>query len=349
MGILGFTGRDAIDGRGTLMFRFNRKGWVAVIAGVVIAATIAGCGGASSGAGKYPSGPVEFVVPFKPGGGSDNMARMITSIFEQEKLVSQPVSIVNKDGGAGAVGMNYAAAKKADTHTLLTTIDAAVSVPLQPDYKGMTIKDLTVIATLAMDDFLVVVPANSPHKTIEELIAFAKANPGKLKLATASAGGEDHVFGSMIEKATGAKFTYVHTKGGSEAMQEVVGSHVDIAVPNPSETLSQLEGKLVRALAVGSAKRLEILKDIPTLKEKSINVEFQMFRAVSMPAGVPQDVVKYWENVFKKATETERWKKDYLMKFGLTPNFKTGKDALDIVMKTEANYRTALKDLGIIK
>lgn len=330
------------------MFRTNRKGFVAaaLLAMMLVLSACSGVGGSSS---KYPSQPIEFVVPYKAGGGSDNMARMITAIIEANKLVSTPINIVNKDGGAGTVGLNYAAAKTKDPHTLMTTIDAAVSVPLQPDYKGFSIKDFTVVATLAMDDFLVVVPAKSPFNTIEDLIKFAKANPKKLKLATAAAGGEDHVFGSIIEKAAGIQFEYVHTKGGAEAMQLVVGGHVDIAVPNPSETLSQMEGKLVRALAVGSAKRLDILQDIPTMKEKGYDVEFQMFRAISLPAGVSDDVVKYWEGVFKKVTESDKWKNDYIKKFGLTPNFKTGKEALDVVMKTEANYKTQLKALGVIK
>lgn len=298
---------------------------------------------------KYPTSPVEFVVPFNAGGGSDNMARMIHSIMEQNKLVEQPVNVANKGGGAGAVGHAYVAAKQKDTHTIMTINDSIISVPLQANYTGPTYKDLTILAIMGRDDFLVVVPANSPYKTIEELVAFAKANPGKLKLSTAAAAGEDHVFGGLVEKASGAKFTYVHANGGAEAMQMVVGGHVDIAVPNPSEALAQLEGKLVRALAVGSAQRLGILKDVPTLKEKGINVDFQMLRGIAAPAGMPANVVKYWEGVLKGVTDSDKWKNDYIKKNGLTPAFAIGQDALKVVTDVDALYRKSLKDLGVIK
>lgn len=330
------------------MFRFNRKGLVAaaLLAAMLVLSACSGVGGSSS---KYPSQPVEFVVPFAAGGGSDNMARMIHGIMSEGKFVSQPVNVANKGGGAGGVGMAYVAAKKGDQHTIMTINDSVITVPLQKDYKGPTYKDLTILAIMARDDFLIVVPKNSPHKTIEDLIAFAKANPGKVKLATAAAAGEDHVFGGIVEKAAGISFNYVHANGGADAMKMVVGGHVDVAVPNPSETLSQLEGGLVRALAVGSATRLGILKDVPTLKEKGVNVDFQMFRGIAAPAGIPDNVIKYWQDVLKKVVDSEKWKKDYVQRLGLTPAFAVGKDALAIAEAADKLYRQSLKDLGVIQ
>lgn len=312
---------------------------------IVMATTMALLSACSGTGGKYPSAPVEFVVPFNAGGGSDNMARMILGIMDANKLVSQPVNINNKGGGAGAVGHAYVANKKGDLHTIMTINDSIVSVPLQKNYKGPTYKDLVIHAIMAKDDFLIVVPKNSPYKSIEEMLAFGKANPGKLKLATAAAAGEDHIFGYLVEKASGVKFTYVHANGGADAMKMVVGGHVDIAVPNPSETLSQLQGGLVRALAVGSAERLGILKDVPTLKEKGVDVSFQMFRGIAAPAGVSADVQKYWEGVLKKVVDSDKWKNDYITKLGLTPAFAVGKDALALVEAADKVYRDNLKDL----
>ena len=109
----------------------------------------------------------------------------------------------------------------------MTTIDTVVAVPLQAGYQGPTYRDLTVVAILATDPMLVVVPAASAFRTIGELVEHARHNPGRLKLATNAAGGEDHIFGGMIERATGARFSYVHTKGGAEAMNEN-GTPVDL-------------------------------------------------------------------------------------------------------------------------
>jgi putative tricarboxylic transport membrane protein len=312
----------------------------------VFLGTLAACAPRAAG-DNYPSQPIELVVPFQAGGGSDTLARTIQTIISEEQLVPVPVNVVNRTGGAGAIGLAYVASKKGDTHTLMTTIDTVLAVPLQPGYTGPSYRDLTVVSILALDDMLVVVPAKSPYQTIDDLMAEAKAHPGKLKLATNAAGGEDHIFGGMIEQATGAKFTYVHTRGGAEAMQNVMGSHVDIAVPNPSETLGQLQGGLVRVLAVASSERLKVLPEVPTLKERGIDVEYRMFRGIAMPAGVPDNVRTYWNDVLTKVTQSERWSRDYLRKLELTPNFKGPADALDFMTSMEQMYRSTLRDLHI--
>jgi putative tricarboxylic transport membrane protein len=252
-------------------------GWAARAAMILVALGALGCGGpggaAPRGGAPYPSMPIELVVPFPAGGGSDNLARMIQTIVAEERLVPQPITVVNKPGGAGALGLAYVASKPGDPHTLMTTIDTVVAVPLQAGYQGPTYRDLTVVAILAMDPMLVVVPAASAFRTIGELVEHARQNPGRLKLATNAAGGEDHIFGGMIEHATGARFSYVHTKGGAEAMQNAMGGHVDLATPNPNEAISQSQGGLVRILAVASRERLPILADVPTLAESGIAVE----------------------------------------------------------------------------
>lgn len=310
---------------------------------------MAACGAPGPGAGGYPSQPVELVVPFQAGGGSDTLARTIQTIIAEERLVPVPVNVVNRTGGAGAIGLAYVASKAGDTHTLMTTIDTVLAVPLQPAYTGPSYRDLSIVAVLALDDMLVVVPAKSPFTTIDDLVAHAKANPGRVKLATNAAGGEDHIFGGMIERATGAKFTYVHTRGGAEAMQNVMGGHVDVAVPNPSETLGQLQGGLVRVLAVASAERLDVLPNVPTLKERGIDVDYRMFRGIAMPAGVPADVVSYWSDVLMKVTQSERWTRDYLRKLELTPHFRGPSDALAFMSSMEQTYRSTLRDLRVIE
>jgi putative tricarboxylic transport membrane protein len=315
---------------------------------IVVAAVLGAACSSSPSTGRYPSQPIELVVPFQAGGGSDTLARTIQAIITEERLVPVPINVVNRTGGAGAIGLAYVASKKGDTHTLMTTIDTVLAVPLQPAYAGPSYRDLSIVAVLALDDMLVVVPAKSAFHTIEDLVAHAKANPGKVTLATNAAGGEDHIFGGMIERATGAKFTYVHTRGGAEAMQNVMGGHVDVAVPNPSETLGQLQGGLVRALAVASAERLKVLPDVPTLKERGIDVEYRMFRGIAMPAGVPADVVSYWNDVLAKVTQSDRWTRDYIGKLELTPHFRGPAEALTFMASIERAYRSTLKDLHVI-
>src|SRR5918995_6994111 len=307
-----------------------------------LVAAIAACAPRPS-TDAYPSQPIELVVPFQAGGGSDTLARTIQTILAEERLVPVPLNVVNRTGGAGAIGLAYVASKKGDTHTLMTTIDTALAVPLQTAYAGPSYRDLSIVAVLALNDMLVVVPARSRFQTIDDLVAQAKTSPGKVTLATNAAGGEDHIFGGMIERATGARFTYVHTRGGAEAMQNVMGAHVDVAVPNPSETLGQVQGGLVRVLAVGSAERLKVLPDVPTLKERGIDVEYRMFRGIAMPGGVPAEVVSYWHDVLAKVTQSERWQRDYIQKLELTPYFRGPAEALTFMGSTEQTYRATLK------
>jgi putative tricarboxylic transport membrane protein len=196
---------------------------------------------------------------------------------------------------------------------------------------------------------LVVVPKKSAFQTIEDVIAAATAHPGRVKLATESAGGVDHIFGGLIERATGVKFTYVHTRGGSEAMQNVIGGHVDIAVPNPGEAIAFWQSGFIRVLAVGSAKRLALLPDVPTLKERGIDVEHQVFRGIALPPGVSADAVSYWSDTLTRVIRSSRWTRDYVGPLALTASFKGPTDAASFLATTEKTYRSTLEQLGMTR
>ena len=312
---------------------------------VVVALLVAACSGSRSPQ-SYPDGPIDIVVPFQPGGGSDNLARAIQDAVAHEHLVAQPVTVSNRAGGSGAVGLAYVVGRPTDPNTLVTLNDPMVSLALQPGYKGPTVRDVKVIAVLALDEEFIVVPANSPFETIQQVIEYARAHPRALKLATEAVGGGDHILGGLIEQATGVSFTYVHTRGGAEAMQNVAGGHVELAGPNPSETISQIRGGLVRALAIAAPQRLSLLPDVPTLKESGIDVEYRMFRAVAITSGAPDAAVRYWEDVLKQVTGSERWRTQYIERFALTPYFKTGDDARGFLTKLEAVNEATLRHLG---
>ncbi len=286
------------------------------------------------------------MVPAPAGGGSDNLARAIQNIIAEGKLVSQPVTVTNRPGGSGAVGLAYLVARPNDAHTLLAVNDAVVSVALQQGYAGPTVHDVKLFTILALDEMVVVVPARSPFKTIREVVDYARAHPRGLKLATEGIGGGDHVLGGLIERAADISLTYMHTRGGAEAMQYVAGGHVDLAGPNPSETLSQIKGGLVRALAVSAPARLTILPEVPTLKESGIDVEHRMLRGVALAGRAPDHVVQYWEDVLRRVTETERWRTQYLDRFALTPHFLTGDAARQLVDALETVNRETLRRMS---
>jgi putative tricarboxylic transport membrane protein len=307
---------------------------------LLVAACLAACTAGNREA-PYPRHAIDIVVPFPPGGGSDNLARTIQDIVGRQHLSPQPVTVSNRSGGSGAVGLTYAAARRGDGYTLVTLNDPLVSLGVQPHYSGPTVRDLTIIAILALDEMAIVVPTKSRFQTIEEVIAFAKANPGKLTFSTEAQGGGDHVLGVLMERATGASFTYVHTRGGAEAMQNLVGGHVDLAGPNPSEMLSQWKAGLARPLAVSAPARISLMPDVPTLEERGIKVVHRMMRGLALPGGAPDDALRFWEQALERLTTTEPWRK-YLERFALTPYFKTGGEARSFLDQHEALNRDAL-------
>jgi putative tricarboxylic transport membrane protein len=302
---------------------------------------VAACGSVDRPA-AYPSRPFDIVVPFPPGGGSDNLARTIQDIIGRERLSPQPVTVSNRSGGSGAVGLAYVATRAGDGYTLVTLNDPLVSLAVQPHYTGPTLRDLTIVAILALDEMAIVVPAKSRFQTIDEVVAFAKANPGKLTFSTEAQGGGDHVLGILIERATGASFTYVHTRGGAEAMQHLVGGHVDLAGPNPSEMLSQWKAGLTRPLAVSAPARIAMMPDVPTLKERGIDVIHRMMRGIALPGDAPPDALRFWEDAMARITQTERWRTNYLERLALTPYVKTGAEARTFLESHEALNRAAL-------
>jgi putative tricarboxylic transport membrane protein len=313
---------------------------------VALAVLVAGCSSANQPQ-PYPSAPIDIVVPFPPGGGSDNLARTIQDIVARERMVTSPVTISNRAGGSGAVGLAYVASRQSDPYTLVTLNDPLVSLSFQPGYTGPTLNDVKVVAIVALDDMFIVVPTASRFKKIGDVIAEARVRPRALTFSTEASGGGDHILGGLIERATGAAFTYVHTRGGAEAMQHLTGGHVDLAGPNPSETMSQLRGGLVRALAVSSPERLALFPDVPTLKESGIDVEFRMFRGIAIPKDAPDNAVRYWEDVLRRVTGTERWRTQYLERFALTGYFRTGDDARAFVTNLERVNGETLRQLGV--
>jgi putative tricarboxylic transport membrane protein len=326
--------------------RYSQLRWSLVA--ILVATSAAACGSPGAGSARpYPSSAIDLVVPFQPGGGSDNLARAIQDIIANEKLVDQPLTISNRAGGSGAVGFTYVASRRNDPYSLVTMNDSLVSLTLQPGYSGPNIHDVRIIAILALDDEMIVVPTASRFKTIQDVIAEARTRPRALTLATEANGGGDHILAGLIEMATGASFTYVHTRGGAEAMQHVSGGHVDLAGPNPSEGINQLRGGLVRALAVSSPERLAMLPDVPTLKESGIDVQYRMFRGIGIPKDAPEEAVRFWEAVLKRVADSPRWRTQYIEKFALTPRFLAGDEARAFVTRLEALNRDTLRHLGV--
>ncbi len=298
----------------------------------------------------FPSRPIEFVVPFAPGGGSDNMARMIASINDKEKILPQPLVVVNKPGGSGSIGMSYVQTKTGDPYVIMTGVPQVLTVPLttgSTDVLHWT--KLTPIALLALDEFMLIVRYDSPYQTVKDLIDAAKAAPGVVKFGGSEVGSEDSIVTDILAQKAGVKFNYIPFKSGGEVMTALLGGHLDVAWANPNEAMAQMEAKKVRVLAVANNNRLKGAPNIPTLKESGIPVHWQMLRGIFAAPGIKDAERKTLEQAFKKLTETQTWKKDYVEANLLTPQFMDSKAYTKFLKDKEAEYKAILKNLGVIK
>jgi len=297
-----------------------------------------------------PTKQIEFVIPAGTGGGADQMARLIHGIAEKHKLSPRPIIVVNKSGGAGAEGFLHVKGKKGDAHTIIITLSNLFTTPL---HTGVPFnwKDLTPIARLALDQFILWVNAETPYKTAKEYAAAVKEKPGNFKMGGTGSAQEDQIITIQLEQALGLKMTYVPFKGGGEVCVNLVGKHIDSTVNNPIECASHWKAKRVRPLAVFDTERIPVAewKDIPTIKEAlGADIHYVMLRGIFGPPNMPKDAVDWYIGFLKKVTETPEWKK-YMDDGALRPAFATGDEYVKWVEANEQLHRDLMTKGGLLK
>ena len=303
-----------------------------------------------------PSKPVEFVIPAGTGGGADQMARLIQGIVAKHNLMKQPIVPVNKSGGAGAEGFLDVKSSKGDAHKIIITLSNLFTTPMATGVP-FNWKDLTPVAMLSLDNFVLWVNAETPYKTAKEYLeAVKKAGPNKYKMGGTGSKQEDQIITVAIEKAAGVKFTYIPFKGGGAVATQLVGKHVDSTVNNPIEAVAQWRAGGLRALCVFDSERMpykdkvtptQSWNDIPTCKEAGIPMDYVMLRGIFMPAGVPQEAVNFYIDLFNKVRATPEWKK-FMEDGAFNQTFMTGKAYADWVAKAESLHRDLMKEAGFL-
>lgn len=251
-------------------------------------------------AGWVPTREVEFVIPFAVGGGADLLARVIHKIITDEKLVPVPVTLNNRPGGGGAVGLGYVASRKAaDPHTIILVNGTTQITPiLNPAARTLT--EIRPSMNVMLDDFLLFVKGDAPWKDAREFVAAAKARPPK-SIAFATGGTTDVMAITVFTKATGVEFNTLNFNSGGEALTQLLGGHVQACMGNPLEFMGHLQSKAVKALGLFRDSRFTALPEVPTMKEQGIEApNFQMWRGLATPRGTPDAPALYWEGVFAK-------------------------------------------------
>ncbi|MFB3886289.1 MAG: tripartite tricarboxylate transporter substrate binding protein [Thermodesulfobacteriota bacterium] len=276
------------------------------------------------------------------------MARTLESIISSEKLMSQAIAVVNRPGGSSSIGMAYVAQKKGDPHYWLqVTQGGFIGTPIMGQSK-YNYRDFTPLAILAYDYFFLIVKADSPYKGMKDIIEAAKKKPEEIKFGGTGAQGLDAMCAFLIKKGTGAQFNYIPFKGSGDVVMALLGGHIDIAPANPAEAISLVEAKKVRILGVTGEKRLESYPDIPTLKEQGVDVVLQQWRGIAAPKDIPEEAAKFYQDLFKKVSETKAWKK-YVRENMLQGVYLNGAETYKVWVSENKSLATIYKEMGIIK
>lgn len=310
----------------------------------------------SPAAAWEPTKPVEFVVPAGTGGGADQMARFIQGVVTKHALMKQPMVVVNKAGGAGAEGFLEVKGAKGEPHKIIITLSNLFTTPLGTGVP-FNWKDLTPVAMLALDQFVLWVNAESPYKSAKEYLDAVKAQPNNtFKMAGTGSKQEDQIITVAIEKVAGKKFTYVPFKGGGDVAVQLVGNHVNSTVNNPIEAVAHWRAGKLRPLCVMDDERMPYKtkvtdtmswNDIHSCKEAGVDVDYLMLRGIFMPPGVTQEQVDFYVELFKKVRATPDWK-DFVEKGAFKDSFMAGKDYADWVAKAETLHRNLMQEAGFL-
>lgn len=296
---------------------------------------------------SYAQPSLKMMIPANPGGGWDQTGRNLAAAMQSVKLVSS-VQFDNKGGAGGTIGLaQFVNSAKGDPNAVM--IGGMVMVgAIYLDDAPVKLTMVTPLARLTGEYEIIVVPANSPHKSMGDLVKAFKANPGGVSWGGGSAGGTDHILVGLIAKEAGvdpAKINYVPFKGGGEAIAAIVGGHVTAGVSGIGEFAEQIKGGRMRALAVSSPSRVDSFQ---TLKEQGLNVELANWRGVFGAPGITTAQRDALIKIVRGATESKAWK-DTLEKLGWSPIFLGGDAYKKFIDEDTKRIAGIIDSLGIKK
>jgi tripartite-type tricarboxylate transporter receptor subunit TctC len=259
----------------------------------------------------FPSRPISIVAPFPPGGVADLTARPLAAAME--KVLKNPVAVVNKTGASGAVGMQYVAASKPDGYTLLLALSSISIIPEADKLFGRppayTVDQFTPLALLSADPTILVVRTESPWKTAKDFIEDARKRPGQISFSSSGIYGTLHMAMELFTHSAGIKMRHVPMAGGGPAVNALLGGHVDALASGPSAVASQIKAGKLRALAGWGDRRIASMPDLPTFKELGYpEAEFYIWAGLFAPKGLPEPVLAKLLEATKAAVEQPEFK-----------------------------------------
>jgi putative tricarboxylic transport membrane protein len=277
-------------------------------------------------------------------------------VVAKNKLMPQPMVVVNKSGGAGAEGFLDVKGDKGNPHKIVITLSNLFTTPLATAVP-FNWRDMTPVGMLALDQFVLWVNAESPWSTPKAYFDALKASPDKtIKMGGTGSKQEDQIITVLLEKAAGKKMTYVPFKGGGDVAVQLVGKHIDSTVNNPIEAESHWRAGKLRPLCVFDKAKMPYTEkltatqswaDIPTCPSAGVPVDYLMLRGIFMPPGVTAEQQKYFVDLFAKLRTLPEWK-EFMAKGAFNTTALTGQPFVDWLGKNEQMHRALMKEAGFL-
>lgn len=293
----------------------NKRLYAIVLAVLLVFIMAVGCNTGDKGnIAKFPTKSIDMTILFGAGGGADVVARKLADFASKE--LGQPIVANNRVGGGGAVGYQFVLNSPADGHAIVwnsTSISTSYHLGNMPKDKGFDA--FRGVANITQEATALAVKKDAKWNTIEEFIAYAKANPGKVTVANSGVGSFNHLIAAAIEDAVGVKFKHV-PMDAKQSTTSLLGGKVDAIVNMTFDIIQQVEADTMKALVVVAPQKLEQLPNVPTMKEKGYDLDLMMYRGIAVPKDTPDQVVDILESAFVKAGNSQDFQ-DFAKKYGV--------------------------------
>jgi tripartite-type tricarboxylate transporter receptor subunit TctC len=294
----------------------------------------------------YPSKPIRFVVPYPPGGPLDTIARLLGQKVSEG--VKQPVIVENKPGAGGNIGADFVAKSLADGHTILMGAVAthAINPTLYAKIPYDPVRDFAPITQVASTPNVLVVNPSLPVSSVAELIAHAKANPGKLNFGSGSTGSAGHLAGELFNSLAGVQMTHIPYKGAAPAMRDLIGGQIHLMFDNLASSLTQVRAGRVKALAVTTANRSSLAPELPTVAESGLaGFDISTWFGVFAPAGTPREAITRLHTEFTRALAAPDVR-EKMLNMGAEPVGNTPAEFAAFIRAEAGKYARVIKASG---
>lgn len=302
----------------------------------------------AAGAPWRPTDTVTLISHSSPGTGNDLMLRQIANIWQKYKLVGQQVVVENMTGGRGAKARRFVSRQnRGNGNVLLVLTPQTINQPILHGTEKRISKAFTPIAILNSAPALVAVNASAPYRSLKDLIDAAKAKPKSVLQGGGSFGNSASILGHTLAKAAGVEFTYVPFKGAGTAIEQLLGSHVDFVIENPSELHPLVAGGKLRVLA--ATEPMDLFPGVPTFAQAGYKFHIlTQFLGILGPPGIGRNVVNFYLDALKRARETPEWKQ-YVKNGALVDEFLVGAKLKNYIEEEEDHYARVDREMGLLK